>query len=42
MILDALLPASASTYASSIDTLFDVITLLVGVPFLIASFLWTS
>jgi len=42
MILDALLPASASTYASSIDTLFDVITLLVGVPFLIASFLFFS
>ena len=30
MILDALLPATASTYASDIDRLFDVITLLVG------------
>lgn len=40
MILDALLPASASTYAGDIDQLFDVITLLVGIPFLIASYLF--
>jgi cytochrome c oxidase subunit 2 len=33
------LPA-ASTYAGDIDVLFDVITLLVGIPFLIASFLF--
>jgi cytochrome c oxidase subunit 2 len=39
MILNALVPA-ASTYAGDIDVLFDVITLLVGIPFLIASFLF--
>jgi cytochrome c oxidase subunit 2 len=36
MILNSLLP-SASTYAGQIDFLFDVIFVLVGVPFLIAS-----
>ena len=36
MILNSLLP-QASTYAGDIDQLFDVITLLVGIPFLIAS-----
>jgi cytochrome c oxidase subunit 2 len=41
MILDSLVPA-ASTYAHEIDRLFDVITLLVGVPFLIANFLFFS
>jgi len=41
MILNSLLP-TASTYAGDIDRLFDVITLLVGVPFLIASFLFFS
>jgi len=41
MILNSLLP-QASTYAGDIDVLFDVITLLVGVPFLIASFLFFS
>lgn len=40
MILDSLLPASASTYAADIDFLFDVITLLVGIPFLIACYLF--
>lgn len=39
MILESLLP-SASTYAGDIDLLFDVITLLVGIPFLIACFLF--
>ncbi len=39
MILDYLLP-SASTYAGDINRLFDVITLLVGVPFLVASYLF--
>ncbi|MFK7895662.1 MAG: cytochrome c oxidase subunit II [Myxococcota bacterium] len=42
MILDALLPATASTYASDIDQLFDVITLLVGIPFAVASYLFFS
>ncbi|HEB91722.1 MAG TPA: cytochrome C oxidase subunit II [Deltaproteobacteria bacterium] len=41
MILNSVLP-EASTYAADIDRLFDVITLLVGVPFLIASFLFFS
>jgi cytochrome c oxidase subunit 2 len=41
MILDSLVPA-ASTYAHEIDRLFDVITLLVGVPFQIANFLFFS
>lgn len=41
MILDSLLP-SASTYAGNINFLFDLITLLVGVPFLIASYLFFS
>lgn len=41
MILDSLLP-SASTYAADINQLFDVITLLVGIPFLIASYLFFS
>ena len=41
MILNSLLPA-ASTYAGDIDVLFDVITLLVGIPFLIACFLFFS
>jgi cytochrome c oxidase subunit 2 len=39
MILDSLLP-SASTYAGEINRLFDVITLLVGIPFLVASYLF--
>lgn len=39
MILESLLP-SASTYAGDIDFLFDLITLLVGIPFLIASYLF--
>ena len=42
MILDSLLPAAASTYASDIDQLFDVITLLVGIPFVISCFLFFS
>ena len=41
MILNSLVPA-ASTYAGDIDVLFDVITLLVGIPFLIACFLFFS
>lgn len=41
MILESLLP-SASTYAGDIDRLFDVITLLVGLPFLVASYLFFS
>ncbi len=41
MILEWLLP-SASTYAADIDRLFDVITLLVGIPFLIACYLFFS
>jgi len=41
MILNSLLP-TASTYAGDIDTLFDVITTLVGIPFLVASFLFFS
>jgi cytochrome c oxidase subunit 2 len=41
MILNSLLPV-ASTYAGDIDRLFDVITLLVGIPFLIACFLFFS
>jgi cytochrome c oxidase subunit 2 len=41
MILNSLLPA-ASTYAGDIDFLFDIITLLVGIPFLIASGLFFS
>ena len=41
MILEWLLP-SASTYAHDIDRLFDVITLLVGIPFLIACYLFFS
>ena len=41
MILNSLVPA-ASTYAGDIDLLFDVITLLVGIPFLIACFLFFS
>lgn len=40
MILDSLLPAAASTYAGDIDQLFDVITVLVGIPFLIACYLF--
>ncbi len=42
MILDALLPATASTYAGDIDRLFDVITLLVMIPFSVACFLFFS
>jgi cytochrome c oxidase subunit 2 len=42
MILDALLPATASTYAGDIDRLFDTITILVGIPFRIASYLFFS
>ncbi|MCA9503251.1 MAG: cytochrome C oxidase subunit II [Myxococcota bacterium] len=39
MILESLLPA-ASSYARDIGFLFDLITLLVGVPFLIACYLF--
>ena len=42
MILDSLLPAAASSYAGDIDTLFDVVTLLVGVPFAISCYLFFS
>ena len=42
MILDALLPATASTYAGDIDRLFDVITLLVMLPFSVAVYLFFS
>jgi cytochrome c oxidase subunit 2 len=41
MILNYFLPA-ASTYAGDIDLLFDVITLLVGIPFLISCSLFFS
>ncbi len=41
MILESLLP-SASTYAGDIDFLFDLITVLVGIPFLVASYLFFS
>ena len=41
MILNALVPAG-STYAADIDRLFDVITLLVGIPFLVACYLLFS
>jgi len=40
MILDSLLPAAASTYAADIDQLFDVITLLVMIPFAVACYLF--
>lgn len=40
MILDALLPAAASSYAGDIDRLFDVITLLVGIPFAVSVYLF--
>ena len=40
MILDSLLPAAASTYAADIDQLFDVITLLVMIPFSVACYLF--
>ncbi len=39
MIINSLIPA-ASTYAGDIDQLFDVIMLLVGIPFLISSYLF--
>lgn len=42
MILDSLLPAAASSYAGDIDLLFDVITLLVGIPFLVSVYLFFS
>ena len=42
MILDALLPATASTYAGDIDTLFDTVTLLVMLPFSVACYLFFS
>ena len=42
MILDSLLPAAASTYGGDIDRLFDVIMLLVGIPFLISCYLFFS
>ena len=42
MILDALLPATASTYAGDIDRLFDTITLLVMLPFSVACYLFFS
>jgi len=38
MILTSFLP-QASTYAADIDQLFAVITLLVGVPFLLCCYL---
>jgi len=41
MILNSFLP-QASTYAADIDQLFDVITLLVGVPFLFCCYLFFS
>ncbi|MEZ4332547.1 MAG: cytochrome C oxidase subunit II [Myxococcota bacterium] len=41
MILSWLLP-NASTYAGDINQLFDIITVSVGVPFLIASFCFFS
>jgi cytochrome c oxidase subunit 2 len=41
MILNSLLPV-ASTYAADIDRLFDVITLLVGIPFLICCYFMFS
>lgn len=41
MILNHFLP-QASTYAAEIDRLFDVVTLLVGIPFLIAVYLFFS
>jgi cytochrome c oxidase subunit 2 len=41
MILNYFLP-QASTYAADIDRLFDVITLLVGIPFTIAVYLFFS
>jgi len=41
MILNALVPAG-STYAAEIDRLFDVITLLVGIPFLVSCYLFFS
>ena len=41
MILNSLVPAG-STYAGEIDVLFDVITLLVGIPFLVACYLLFS
>jgi len=41
MILESLVP-SGSTYAGDIDFLFDLITLLVGIPFLIACWLFFS
>ena len=41
MILNYFLPV-ASTYAGDIDRLFDVITLLVGIPFLICCYLFFS
>ena len=41
MILNSFLPV-ASTYAADIDRLFDVITLLVGIPFAIAVYLFFS
>ena len=40
MILDSLLPAAASTYAADIDQLFDVVTLLVMIPFSVACYLF--
>ena len=42
MILDALLPATASTYAGDIDRLFDTVTLLVMLPFSVACYLFFS
>jgi cytochrome c oxidase subunit 2 len=39
MILNSFLPV-ASTYAADIDQLFDVITLLVGIPFLVCCYLF--
>ena len=42
MILDSLLPAAASSDAGDIDRLFDVVTLLVGIPFAISCYLFFS
>ena len=41
MIIEWLIPG-ASTYAGDIDRLFDVITVLVGIPFLVACYLFFS
>ena len=42
MILDSLLPATASSCSADIDQLFEVITLLVMLPFSVACYLFFS